>query len=281
MVKIQIVSDLHLEFVGNNFQNILKPSAPILFLLGDICACGTEPDFITYKEFMRYIAPKFKYIFHVPGNHEYYTSGNTNIMYKHTIPGVDAKIRKFLKDYSNIFYLNNNTVKIKLNLKTYVFIGATLWTGIRNNDRKKVETMMNDYTYLYVPNIRPKNLSETQKKTWKTIRRYNITDMSRYHENSLAYIIREIKKVKPNEIGIILTHHKPYRSKSIEDIITQAYETDILGSIIKPPPNITLWGYGHTHVKDDTYISNVRVVSNPKGYPSQKTKYVPDYNVNV
>ena len=281
MVKIQIVSDLHLEFRGNNFQNILKPSAPILFLLGDICACGTEPDFITYKEFMRYIAPKFKYIFHVPGNHEYYTSGNTNIMHKHTIPGVDAKIRKFLKDYSNIFYLNNNTVKIQLNRKTYVFIGATLWTGIRHKDRKKVETMMNDYTYLYVPNIRPKNLSELQKKTWKPIRRYNITDMSRYHANSLAYIIREIEKVKPNEIGIILTHHKPYRSKSIEDIITQAYETDILGSIIKPPHNIKLWGYGHTHVKDDISISNVRVVSNPKGYPSQKTNYVPDYIVNV
>ena len=60
MVKIQIVSDTHLEFRGENFQKLIKPSAPILFLLGDICACGTTEDFDIYKKFMTFLAPKFK-----------------------------------------------------------------------------------------------------------------------------------------------------------------------------------------------------------------------------
>ena len=60
MVKIQIVSDIHLEFRGENFQKIIKPSAPILFLLGDICACGTTDDFNIYKKFITFISTKFK-----------------------------------------------------------------------------------------------------------------------------------------------------------------------------------------------------------------------------
>jgi predicted phosphodiesterase len=281
MVQIQIVSDLHLEFREANYQKILKPTAPILFLLGDICACGTAPDFKTYMDFIRLIATQFTYIFHVPGNHEYYTSGNNKITHKDTMPGIDAKIRNFLKEFKNIFYLNNNTVRLKLGVKTYVFIGTTLWTGVRLKDQKKVQCLMNDYTYLYVPNPKTKDLTADQSKLWKSVRKYNVYDMGKLHIKAVKYLVREIKKVKPSEIGIVLTHHKPYRSKDIEDVHTQAYETAILGAIIKKPPNIVLWGYGHTHVKDDTCVSDVRVISNPKGYPSQRTKYIDDFVVNV
>lgn len=281
MVKIQIVSDLHLEFRGTNFQKIIKPSAPILFLLGDICACGTERDFKIFQEFIKFIAPQFTYIFHVPGNHEYYTVGNKNITYKDTLPGVDSKIRKFLKNFKNVFFLNNDTVKLKIGSKTYVFIGATFWTGVKTEDRKEVGSLMNDYVYLYMPNPKPKNLTATQKNEWKSVRKYNIEDMSKYHVKAVKYFMKEIKKIKSNEIGILLTHHKPYRTANIKDKLSQAYETDILGTVIKPPNNIRLWGYGHTHVADDRMVAEVRVVSNPKGYPSQRTKFKEDFVVTV
>lgn len=281
MVKIQIVSDLHLEFREANYQKILKPTAPILFLLGDICACGTDPDFDTYMAFIRLMAPQFSYIFHVPGNHEYYTAGNNKITHKDTVPGIDTKIRKFLKEFKNIFYLNNNTVRLKISGKTYVFIGTTLWTGVRPKDQKNVQCLMNDYTYLYMPNPKPKTLTVDQRKIWKSVRKYTVYDMSKLHTKAVKYLVREIKKVKSDEIGVVLTHHKPYRSKDIEDIHTQAYETAILDAIIKNPPNIKMWGYGHTHIKDDTRVSGVRVISNPKGYPSQRTKFIDDFVVNV
>ena len=52
MIDIQIVSDTHLEFRGDNFKNLIKPSAPILFLLGDISACGSPTSWETYKKYV-------------------------------------------------------------------------------------------------------------------------------------------------------------------------------------------------------------------------------------
>jgi predicted phosphodiesterase len=277
MVKLQIISDTHLEFRGENFQRLIKPSAPILCMVGDICACGTDSDFRVYKEFIKYLAPKFKYIFHIPGNHEYYTSGNKNITYEDTIPGINKKIQNYLKSFNNIFFLNDSTVKLNIDKKTYIFIGTALWTGIRQHNKKKIESMMNDYNSIYMPCQLPKK----SIKSLQPVRKFTVDDMSKIHIKSLKYIKKEMSKIKPDEIGIVLTHHKPYRSASIEKIITQAYETDIIGTIIKSPHRVKLFVYGHTHVADDSQVDGVRVVSNPKGYPSQKTRYKNDFVVGV
>lgn len=282
MVNIQIVSDIHLEFRGENFKNIIKPSAPILCLLGDVSACGNPNDFLLYQKFIQYISGKFKYIFHIPGNHEYYTAGNSNITINDTIPGIDSKIKKFLKEFKNIFYMNNDTIKLEINKKTYVFIGTTLWTGVRQQDKAYVSSMMNDYDNIYMPNRQPKNIPPNQMiVNWKSYRKYNIDDMTLYHKKAVRYIIKKVSELNKNEICIILTHHKPYRTRAITDLLSQAYETDLLGSVIKLPPNVKLIGYGHTHVKDDRIVSGARVVSNPKGYPSQHTMHDSAFIVSV
>ena len=284
MINLQIVSDLHLEFRGNNFTNIIKPSAPILCLLGDICACGNDNDFNVYKNFIQFISTKFMYIFHVPGNHEYYatkSSSQQNTMHK-----INLKIRAFLKKYNNIFYMTDNMVQLNINQKNYVFIGSTLWTCIQQKDKKMISNRMNDYYNIYMP-INQSDVIVPNSKILKlqsetsTIRRYNVEDMSYLHNKSVRFINRSIKKLNKTDIGIILTHHKPYRSKPITDIISQAYETGLIGSVIKLPSNIKVWGYGHTHVKDDTKILHTRIVSNPKGYPSQKTLFKSDFTVDV
>jgi predicted phosphodiesterase len=283
MVKLQIVSDMHLEFRGTNFQTIIKPSAPILCMVGDICACGTVSDFQIYKKFIKYIAPKFQYIFHISGNHEYYATGNKNILYSDTVPGINKKIHKYLQEFKNVFYLNNDTFKLTFNKKNYIFIGTTLWTGVRQQDKKKVGDMMNDYCNIYttIPPKEKKCIKLVNKIKQNNIRNFNIDDMTKLHKQSLNYIKREIKKIKSNEIGVVLTHHKPYRSDDINNIISQAYETDIVGTIIKQPHNVKLFVYGHTHIADDKYIDKVRIVSNPKGYPSQKTKYQNNFTISV
>ena len=279
MVKIQIVSDIHLEFRGENFQRIIKPSVPILLLLGDICACGENNDFNTYKKFIQFLSPKFKYIFHVPGNHEYYTSGNQKITLNDTIPGIDLKLRKFAKEFDNVHFLNNNTKRIKIGRKTYVFIGSTLWSGVRPEDRKMVGNMMNDYEHIYMPNPKPKGISYADANVWKNVRKYNIDDMSKIHAKSVRYIKKEMSEVKPEETAILLTHHKPVRDAALSEIISQAYETDLKDVIICPP--FKLAGFGHTHVKYDKIISSVRVVSNPKGYISQKTNFDNTFTVDI
>jgi predicted phosphodiesterase len=274
MVKIQIISDTHLEFRGHNFKKMVKPSAPILCLLGDICACGSNSDFETYKNFIHYLAPKFEHIFHVSGNHEYYTTGNRAIGLNDTIPGIDAKIRKFLKSFSNVYFLNNNTVKLEIDAKKYVFIGSTLWSKVFPESEKYIQSRMNDYYQIYMPNAEYK-----KDNTQTQVRKYNVGDMSKFHQKSVRYIKKEMKNIGPNDIGVLLTHHKPVRDKDPKELITQAYETDLVDIIIKPP--IKLAAHGHTHEKYDKVVNKVRVVSNPKGYIGEHTKYDDTFTVTI
>ena len=268
MLKIQIVSDTHLEFRNEEFAKILIPSAPILCLLGDICVCGNVEDFTKFKKFIMYLSTRFEYIFFITGNHEYYTAGNNDITPAVTIKGINKAIKKFMDPIKNVFFMNNKSKKITMNGKDYVFIGSTLWTYIAPDNRMIIEHRMNDYTYIYV--------DEKASPLVDAVRKFRVDDMVEMHNKSVKFIKSEIKKIKKDEIGILLTHHKPIKEEGPAD---QAYESDLANILIREP--LKLAAYGHTHVKYDKLINNVRVVSNPKGYISQKTNYNPKFFVEL
>lgn len=261
-MRIQIISDMHLEFRDENFKRIIKPSAPILFLLGDICVCGDNEDFKTFKKFMSWISTKFKYVFYVSGNHEYYSTTRPRM----TIDDIDRRIKVFTSAIGNVFYLNNSAKKLDIGGKTYVFVGTTLWSGVRPEDRKELSSQMNDYENIYV-------------KSKDATRRYNIEDMTKLHINAVNYIRAVMKTIKPSETAILLTHHKPVRDDPITNVLSQGYETDLEGVVVGHP--FKLAAHGHTHVKYDKVINGVHVVSNPKGYPYQKTAYEDVFVVSV
>jgi predicted phosphodiesterase len=274
MVKIQIVSDTHLEFRGDAFQGLIKPSAPILILAGDICAVGNSSDFETYKKFITYLSTKFKYIFHVSGNHEYYTTGVKDVTPAQTVPGINLQLKKFAYTFDNVFYLNNDVIRLTIDHYNYVFIGSALWTYVKKDDRKMIQGCMNDYTQIYMPN------EEYKKELGNSrVRKYNIDDMSKFHIKAVNFVKREIKKLKPNDIPILITHHKPVYDKTKSDHLTQAYQTNLVDVIIKPPIKVAI--HGHTHIKYDKIINKVRIVSNPKGYIGQRTKYNNTFYIEV
>ena len=75
-----------------------------LALLGDICCCGSDNDFETFKKFIYEILPLYKTIIMVPGNHEYYfntSNSSEKITQLKTIEGIDQKIRKFFRETSS------------------------------------------------------------------------------------------------------------------------------------------------------------------------------------
>ena len=268
MVKIQIISDIHLEFRGDNYTNLIIPSAPILCLLGDICVCGKDTDFNVFKSFISHISTKFQHIFFITGNHEYYTTGTSNITSEYTIDGINKKIKQGLKPFKNVYFLNNETKKLSIDGINYIFIGTTLWTNVDDINKKQIENSMNDYGYIYVNDVGSPFID--------SVRKFRVNDMVALHNIAVKFIKESIKKIKNNAIGILLVHHKPLKEPGITN---QAYESDLADEIIKPP--IKLVGYGHTHVKYDKMVNNVRVVSNPKGYISQKTRYDPTYIVEI
>jgi len=69
--KCHLLSDIHLEFLGT--LESLPPipnDAPYLFLVGDIGYPASE----NYQKFLLAQSERFKGVFVVAGNHEFYTS---------------------------------------------------------------------------------------------------------------------------------------------------------------------------------------------------------------
>ncbi|KAH7035629.1 uncharacterized protein B0I36DRAFT_239951 [Microdochium trichocladiopsis] len=74
MVRIQIISDLHLETPPKSYDIVeIAPRAPYLALLGDIGCCSTSHK-AEYLGFLRRHLRVFRVVFLVLGNHEAYHS---------------------------------------------------------------------------------------------------------------------------------------------------------------------------------------------------------------
>ncbi len=178
-MKIQIASDLHLEFPENRQwlnENKLLPAGEVLILAGDIVV-------LKYKDkaqpFYDSIRPQFKLIISIFGNHEFY-HGKIDFAYP----------AYFKKLHENHFLINNKSFVYK----KVKFICSTLWSAIPEKDRVEIEGRMNDYHVIY------------QNK-------YDQTPINTIHTNffnkiSLKFIQEELKKNFDGKI-VVITHHLP------------------------------------------------------------------------
>jgi 3',5'-cyclic AMP phosphodiesterase CpdA len=298
-MKIQIVSDLHLEFYNKDTFHLITPAAPILCLVGDICVCGDPVDFQKLLSFLRHFSSKFEAIIHVAGNHEYYTKSRAGPaeLIANTIPEIDKRLRALTKTIPNYHYLNNSTWTYSNGVREIVFIGTTLWTHIPTTTHKEstatkknqatiaelIQARMNDYNFIYVP---------ARINGKMTYRQYTVADMQKKHNAAVAFLkqaYRAAKKIQTNAISakkssptfILLTHHKPLFDKSTDltSVYTHAYESDLAAQLLVSP--ISVAAHGHTHKHYDKKINGVRVVSNPKGYIGEHTSYVDKFVVSV
>jgi predicted phosphodiesterase len=265
-MQIQIVSDTHVEFWDQKEKfNFIKPAAPILALLGDIGCCGDDADFARYKMFINELLPHYEHILIITGNHEYYYNGARPTA-ANTMDAVDARIREFCKTSRKLHFLNNTGAKIVVGAKTYHFVGTTLWSWIPDEIKDKVKERMSDYSHIYVSAARTASPDRT------AVRRLEPADVSAMFVRNAKYLKAQIIKAKKARHNlIILTHHKPYISLTKRPMwLNSAYESN-LKMLITPP--VSLWAYGHTHIRDKCTIHGVKVYSNPRGYPYEKTNF--------
>ncbi len=255
-IVLQIISDTHIEFLeGKKIKRIINTPPPekgkirILALLGDICCCGSDQDFENYKSYVMLHIDLFEYIILVPGNHEFWYDGNSPPGFNNCLQGIQKKLATFASTNKKIILLDNKSFVIDKK----IFVGTTLWTWI--NDVEQAKNYMNDYKFIYI------------NKGDKIVKLDPMDVNVMYHRN-VGYLKSIIKK--GNESGykvIVLTHHKPYISTNP---INYFYESDLMRLINKP---VILWGYGHTHKKDESVINGVKMYCNCKGYPAQKTLF--------
>lgn len=240
-LKLQLVSDLHLEF--GEWPEVDNAGADVLILSGDIC---TAHDIEKFKPFFEYVCKEFEDVVYVSGNHEYYRGD---------IKTTDSILSElgYGKSGGGLHFLQNDACYVG----GHSIFGATLWTDCNDNDvgtKLDLKSGLNDYRLITNGDHRlaPSDTIQLHKATL----------------SSLEWHLSEY----PN-LDIVVGHHAPSK-KSIHP----RYKTDFfmnggfvsdLEPFILDHPQIKLWTHGHTHDSFDYKVGETRVVANPAGYPKK------------
>ena len=118
-MKIQVVSDLHIDFSDITLESL----GDVLVIAGDICAYNRHLELWIYKHLLR-----FQHIVYVAGNHEYY---------HRIMEYTEMKLRDL-----PVHFLQKDTVDID----GVRFAGCTLWTDFARGGMDEVRHNLMDYT---------------------------------------------------------------------------------------------------------------------------------------
>lgn len=263
IIRLQIISDLHLEFREGQIPYI-KKVAPHIALLGDI----GKPHSFAYSRLIANLAHRFQTVIIIAGNHEYFGG----IAKKYTVYEIKTRIREIASRFPNVHFLDNSS----LMLEGVRILGTTLWTHIPRHLMQIARKKVNDYRMIYLSRVQLDHSTIAAPLTPEVT--------SAWHDQSVAWLKNELTKdlITPT---IVLTHHAPTgRNTSNPSFSNQdmrfCYHSDLDYLVLKPP--VIAIGFGHTHWPSDQILSFdttseylVRVVSNPLGYPHEELYFKP------
>lgn len=240
-MKINLVSDLHLEFAEQTL-----PGGDVLVLAGDICEYRSLRTLSNVQKFFDVECAKYKQVFMVLGNHEHY---------HHKFHKTYDDMKALLP--ANVTLLENETVEYN----GVVFLGATLWTDLNRGDPVTAFTIkgfMNDYKI--VQNYYPeRGLYYKLTPEWT----------AEVHKKTLEYFKTVLDQNKDCPV-VVITHHAPsfasVNEKFKHETTTNGGYASELGEFILDNPQIRVWCHGHMHDPVDYMIGSTRVLSNPRGY---------------
>jgi predicted phosphodiesterase len=230
-MKIQLLSDLHLEFARFDPPHT---DADVVILAGDI-DLGAKA--------VEWAALAFRQpVLLVPGNHEYYGGHLERTL---------AQMRRMAQG-TQVKVLDRDTEDIG----GVRFLGVTLWTDfLLTRDagaaQREAQARMTDYRRIHAGRNR----------------RMRPADALQAHVAGRRYLEQALAAPVDGPT-VVITHHAPsprsiverYRGRSHLDA---AYASDLellMGS------GVALWVHGHTHDSLDYRVTGTRVVCNPRGY---------------
>ena len=234
-MKIQLLSDLHLEFLNKEQVEKLankisyNTSVDVLILSGDIC-CLSSKSIDNLYTFLDVIEDSYPDIIYVLGNHEYYGTSEQEI---HELG------HKISKKYSHLHILENTSIV----LGDITFYGTTLWF------EETVETSLMKYSlndYRYIKDFQPDFWNRRAIKFIK-----NIPD-------------DKSKKV-------LVTHHIPHSRFISPKYVGNEMNCFYLNEIGFYLNKFDLVTFGHSHESTNYQFSNrCLAISNPRGYLTNK-----------
>lgn len=251
-MKIQYMSDLHMEFADNSRylkNNELPVTGDILVLAGDTFYLNNT--IAPLSRFWKWASANYRQVLLVPGNHEYYQG--CDIMTR------GLQWRWMFKD--NVGYYQNQVVHID----DTDFILSTLWSHVPPQNEFFVSRGMNDFYQTFYDGKR------------LTVENYNLM-----HKFCLDFIKKSVAESTAKHI-VVVTHHLPttkvVAAQHLCSDLNSAFATE-LGNYIADS-RIDVWIYGHSHTNIDTVIGNTRIVSNQLGYVFHKEHLTNGFDANA
>ena len=256
-IRIQYVSDLHLEFPQNRqwiAKHPLEVTGNILLVAGDTAYLDlpdSKSDTYSAYPFWDWASEDYNKVIVCLGNHDFY--GYYDL---HSMPN------GFCKQIRNNVHAYYNSV---VHLDGIDIIVSTLWSKIEPYNAYLTERNVSDfYRIMYDGH------------------RLTADDFNRAHECCFAFIQQAILESEAKKI-VVLTHHVPTQLCTAPEFqnstINGAFTVE-LGSFIANS-RIDYWIYGHSHRNINAQIGDTLILSNQLGYVSEKEHLMNGFNPSV
>jgi|EP00505_MAST-04D_sp_SCG-Rhode-Island_P004145 hypothetical protein len=269
-LKIQIVSDLHLE--SRQGLPTIKRAAPVLALLGDIgyASCGIEGDKL--KQFLHAQTEMFDEVILLAGNHEYYGTSHEE--------GV-AFIRALCEEVprKNLHFLNRDEIE----LQGVRILGCTLWSRIPNRFRREAWSMMRDFEKIH-DLILENELDHADDRAVMHAVNHGCNKYYEWYLRDVEWLKLAIEKARIDTANnlcngiVILTHHAPLATPEAVCSLSMEMRGHVYGcegtnnlytSLVEVNDAcVKAWAYGHTHKCFSMRCerSGLLLLSNPAGH---------------
>lgn len=240
-MKLQICSDLHLEFAVNKHwlkNNPLIPKAKTLIIAGDAYYLNR-----TYRkmDFIKRVADDFEQVYIIPGNHEYYEGYDAATAIEQTNEAL----------LPNVSMVNNYTV-VQDDIR---LIFSTMWSKIKKNEAAITQGLTDFHRIQFSGD------------------KFRTSHFNYIHSKCFEFIEQEVSK--PGK-KIVVTHHLPSKhcnpEKYQDSTLNEAFMIDKTDFIKKS--DIDYWIYGHNHWNmEEINLDGTKLVTNQLGYVSHNEHF--------
>ncbi|WP_041167143.1 metallophosphoesterase [Pseudomonas putida] len=242
-MRILIYSDLHLEFVGFEPPPV---EVDLVVLAGDI---SVRCRGVTWAN-ETFQCP----VLYVCGNHEFYKSH------------IDRTLIKMRAAAAEHVHVPDNQSLI---IGGSCFLVATAWTDFTSTGDYKAA--MRDCAE-WMSDFRRIRIGEGYRKL-------RPADLIARNIAIRKFLLAELAKNFDGKT-IVVTHHCP-----IAEVAGNGHEGHLAAAYYNQWHDLIeqadAWFFGHTHHAVDTEVLGCRLVSNPKGYPGERTGFAPDFVIEI
>lgn len=250
-MKIQIVSDLHLDFAP--FTQKILDDTEVIVVAGDILnAVGFSKYTQRVRNYWNSI-PNSVVKIYVPGNHDFYhpNYGQTlpvdevTSSWDQLITGINLTLDWMHNELPDVVTLDMDT----FDYKHVRFHGTTLWSPCNSVHANQFPRALSDFHA--IPGM-------------------TVDNMRRLFVDRAFWINGSMEAAQAHGlVNVAITHFMPTPKSVATKFNGHPLNPYFYGNVETAIPLAKLWIHGHTHCSADYMFDETRVVCNPRGYEDE------------